>query len=499
MPRAATETFAARCRGLNTPMPKSDRNQRNATALATAIVFGAAALTWPVWAQGPEPEPESQPAAESESEDPLPSPQTPTIEKNSVPFPRTVQLGILELGPPPPPVLAQMGTAPDWSELDYYQHSILREEFENLLRDVYAANDQAWPEFIEILDDRVRIKRQSNWPSANWYELFFRLPTSTEPANVARYWTPPWQLRPLVDATKPLADLHILVDPGHIGGEFARTEGRWYQIGSQNDPIMEGEMSLRVARILQHDLTLLGARVSLSRDKNAPVTPLRPTDLIDDSRDWYLRKSKTTKPLLPRSQIETMAHKFFYLNSEIRSRADIINDSLRPDLALCLHFNAEAWGNPRRPRFKRSNHYHILVNGCYSRSEMAEDDHRLDMMLRLLQRVHYYELGMAEEIADSMGRETRLPPMAYNTPNARKVGDQSGVWARDLLANRKFLCPVVFFEPYIMNNREVHDRVQEGEYRGLRKFNGVFKKNLYQEYADAITSGLVNYFRRERR
>ena len=31
-------------------------------------------------------------------------------------------------------------------------------------------------------------------------------------------------------------------------------------------------MTLRVARILRRDLALLGARVSLSREQNAPVT-----------------------------------------------------------------------------------------------------------------------------------------------------------------------------------------------------------------------------------
>ena len=216
------------------------------------------------------------------------------------------------------------------------------------------------------------------------------------------------------------------------------------------------------------------------------------------ARDYLLRRSPRTHPLLPRSMVESTAYKMFTLSAEIRSRATLINHHIQPDLALCLHFNAEAWGNPSRPSFKRSNHFHILVNGCYSAGEIAEDDHRLELMQRILQRIHYPELAMAEEIADTMGRETRLPAFGYSTPNARKVGDHPAVWARDLLANRKFLCPVVFFEPYIMNNREVHARVQEGEYRGLREFNGVYRKNIYQEYADAISSGLVNYFRRIR-
>ena len=489
MQRAATETFAARNRGPKPPLPHPARSQRLGAMAALACFACYSGANAQESDTGRKEQPGGAIATSEVLED---------LYKDSVPFPRAVQLSELPFGPPPPPLLAQLGSPPDWEQLAPYQHSILREEFEKLLSQVYSTEAPSWTDYIQILPDRARIIRQSNWPAAGYYDLLFRNPDDKAPAEVARYWTPPFKLRPPINNAKPLADLHILVDPGHIGGEFARTEGRWYQIGSENEPVMEGEMSLRVARILEHDLTLLGARVSLSRERNAPVTPQRPRDLQDEARDYYLRRAKTTKPLLPRSQVETLSYKFFYLNSEIRARAAIVNQQLQPDLALCLHFNAEAWGNPRRPRFKRNNHYHILLNGCYSRGEMAEDDHRLEMLQRLLQRVHYYELGMANAMSRSMARETRLPAMGYNTPNARKVGTEPGVWARDLLANRKFMCPVVFFEPYIMNNREVHDRVQEGEYPGLREFNGIFKKNIYQEYADSITTGLVNYFRAQR-
>ena len=97
-----------------------------------------------------------------------------------------------------------------------------------------------------------------------------------------------------------------------------------------------------------------------------------------------------------------------------------------------------------------------------------------------------------------MARETRLPPFSYNGSSGKSVNSNSYVWSRNLLANRKFMCPVVFFEPYCMNNKEVHSRVQAGEYRGLKEFGGIYKKNIFQEYADGVTTGLVNYFRKVR-
>jgi hypothetical protein len=68
------------------------------------------------------------------------------------------------------------------------------------------------------------------------------------------------------------------------------------------------------------------------------------------------------------------------------------------------------------------------------------------------------------------------------------------VWARNLLANRLFTCPVVYIEAYVMNSRTFFARVQAGDYDGRRNFGGVARKSLYREYADAVTDGLVKYY-----
>jgi hypothetical protein len=44
-----------------------------------------------------------------------------------------------------------------------------------------------------------------------------------------------------------------------------------------------------------------------------------------------------------------------------------------------------------------------------------------------------------------------------------------------------------------MNNEEVFARIQAGQYEGLRNFGGVMRKNIYEEYADGVVNGLVEY------
>jgi hypothetical protein len=233
----------------------------------------------------------------------------------------------------------------------------------------------------------------------------------------------------------------------------------------------------------------------MTRNDTEPVTDLREADLMDEARAWIKRSGGG---LAPEALVKQTANRMFYVSSELRSRAALINEDAQPDLVLCLHFDAAPWRNPYRPAFRDRNHLHLIINGCYSPGEFKEDDTRLELLLRLLQRTYYYELSMAEQISKSMKSETRLPPTGYDGSNGKSVNDNPYIWARNLLANRKYMCPVVFFEPYCMNHKQVHARIQAGEYRGLREFDGQYRKNIYQEYADSVTAGLVNYFRKVR-
>jgi len=189
----------------------------------------------------------------------------------------------------------------------------------------------------------------------------------------------------------------------------------------------------------------------------------------------------------------------FYRYSEIRRRAALVNFKLHPDLVLCLHFNAEGWGDPTSPILTDINHLHLLVNGSYLADELEFDDERFEMIRRLLSRAYDQELPLADTIALTMARETRLPPYAYPTANSTThVGTSGYVYARNLLATRLYRCPVVYCEPYVMNSKDVFVRIQAGDYEGTRNINGVEQKSIFREYADSVADGLVEYYSKPR-
>jgi len=394
----------------------------------------------------------------------------------------------------PNPFIARLGKLPDWSDLDDYQYTITREEFTYLLNHCYARNqEEEYRDLIRIEQDRALILKQSNHPASGWYDLRFRT-DSLISATPKRYWRAPTELDGLQpNSTRPLKGVCIAIDPGHIGGRWVIWDDRHFTIGKDTIEVREGEMTLTVARILQRDLSLLGATVALTRNGNHPVTEDRVETLQEEARAYLRNRNKVPSS----GAIAKTAKAMFAISSEIRARSDLLNEEFQPDLALCLHFNASPM-NMRRPSFQGPNHLDLLINGCYSRGEIEEDDTRFEMLLRILQRIYYEEVRLSDAISRTMKFETRLPSFSYDGTNGMSVNNNDILWARNLLANRVFMCPVVFFEPYCMNHHEVHARVQAGEYRGLREFNGTYRKNIYQEYADGITAGLVNYFRHRR-
>src|SRR5690606_28075031 len=135
-----------------------------------------------------------------------------------------------------------------------------------------------------------------------------------------------------------------------------RMEERWFRIG-EGKPVMEGEMTLRVAELIAPRLEALGAKVSLLRKAEQPVTSDRPATLWETARAELRRMGRVGAPEtyaspddpLRGATVQWQSELLFCRVSEIRRRADIVNRELQPDLTLCLHFNAEAWGEPLAP------------------------------------------------------------------------------------------------------------------------------------------------------
>ena len=385
---------------------------------------------------------------------------------------------------------------PNWKALSRFQKTMTHDEFEQLLRGVYCTHGIS-EELIRVDSDVACILTDRD--AQTWFTLRF---TNDERkrAPVPRKWRPASAL-PRAKKAGVLSGLKIALDPGHIGGEWAKMEERWFKSGDA-PPVEEGEMTLRVAKMLAVKLRALGARVSFVRDKSEPVTPYRPKDFREAARGILMAGGNENPPEdfegpddpLREQTVRWQSEILFYRASEIRERARRVNSKLRPDVVLCLHFNAEAWGDERNPELIDRNHLHLLVNGSYLPPELEFDDVRFEMLQRLLSRTYEEELKIADVAAAAMAKRTGLPPYQYTTDVVTKVGTSGYVYARNLVATRLYQCPVVYFEPYVMNSHEVFARIQVGDYDGTKVINGVERPSIYREYVDSVVDGLVEYY-----
>jgi len=355
--------------------------------------------------------------------------------------PQTIKL-------PAQPV-APLGETPTWKDLNRFDHSISKTSFLDLLTHIYC-KDTSWEDWITISDNTAQIKTDFLGDNRGYANLDLRF-SETDQAAPSSIW--PWKRKPTPLPGRPLNGLHIALDPGHIGGEYAKMEERHHQY-DDNLIIREGSMTLKTAKLLRPKLETLGAKVTLVRHEEKPVTTASPEDFE--------------------------VKRLFYRTSEIRARAKHVNHEIQPDLVICLHFNASGSPIPIP-----GQHAHILINGCYHANELKHGDERLQMLQRLLSRTAEVEIPLAKAIAKQFEQKLQLPAYQYNpeNPYAQKIRDTSYIWSRNLLANRLYQCPVVFLEPYVMNSTDFIARFKNAP------------QSIYQEYAEAVAAGIANHFK----
>jgi len=406
--------------------------------------------------------------------------------------------------------LSPLAPKPDWSALDAYQQTITRQEFSRLINQVYS-NDGAFWNYADIDDQRVIIYSDN----AKAHPLFtLRFAASDEACAPLPYH---YQTQSTSkDPARPLKGIKIALDPGHIGGDWAKLEARYFKIG--DDPAVE-EASLnlttceRLAELLEAD----GAEIIWAKHNLEPVTDLRPEDLHREAiaalalpdhpapkKSGYVpsflfgiplpHSTKNSGTAATEDRIDNEAALLFYRVAEIRARGDVVNKQ-HPDLTICVHYNADDWGDPDHPTLTNHSRLVIFINGAYEKSELVYDDYKFDLLRKLLDRTAVPEERGCALVGQSMLDTLKYPPENYPAAYfAHHVTDVPSVYARDLLANRIYHGPVIYCEGPYMNARDAYYRIIAGDYLGLRTIQGQSVPSIYRDYASAVEKGVLKYF-----
>ena len=385
-----------------------------------------------------------------------------------------------------PMLFSPVSEEPEWRLLDSGQGLLTRQEFEDRLRQTFDPTGALRPyliwdeEGVTLFRDKARTRplyRLAFAPEGRKADVILPVLGGGDPA-------------------RPLAGKVICLDPGHIGGDWADVEERTFQIGKDR-PVVEGELNLRTCRLLAPLLESAGAKVVWTHDGFEPTTPLRPADLYPEAISYLLQGSRGAR--LPRYSANRLirwnAELLFYRSAEIQARARRVNEELRPDLTLCVHYNAAPWPGGRI-RLTSANGLVIFAHGSYTAEELAFDDQKFRLFRKLLENSTPVELGLGEAIGRQFQERWGFRPENYEGSGyAHASGAGPYVWHRNLIANRMFDGPVVFVEGPYMNDRMMYPWIQAGEYEGTRVVSGRSRGNIFREYAEQVAAGVIGYFR----
>lgn len=376
----------------------------------------------------------------------------------------------------------------DWDAVASSASGMTVDTFASLLSSVYAP-DGGMTGYLQYHDTTVRVFSTTAHTGAPLVELAFGQADAE-----------PYRLPESVDPALPLKGWRIALDPGHIGGGWARMEERFFYIDRSDWPVQEGAMNLYVARLLKPELEAMGAEVFLTRDDLEPVTELRPADFLEQGAEEVGDAGLNTFPAMPdllrravtEDAVRKRAEMRFYRTAEIEARAERLNEEIRPHVTLCLHFNATGYGDERT--LYEENGLAIFVYGNVLAWEAANDVQKYHLLSKLFERSHDEEVRLARAMVEGWRETAGLEP-AYRVDggNMRPVDDGDYIYARNLAANRQFGGPVIFLEPYFMNNRLVYQRLQAGDYESEREFDGQMLPSIYREYVDAVLAGFRRY------
>jgi len=399
--------------------------------------------------------------------------------------------------------LSPLAPKPDWDSLEPYQKTITRGEFTRLINNVYSLDGAFWS-YCSINDQEVII-----YSDKTKLKLLFALqfaPSKDASAPLPYHYATHASSS---DPSKPLKGIKIALDPGHLGGDWAKLEARWFQIGN-DPPVMEGNLTLITCKILADRLEADGATIIWAKHDHEPTTDLRPDDLRSEAEAALKLPTPTESGYVPsflfgidvhrinsakhrERRIDDEAALLFYRVAEIRARGELVNRQ-HPDLTICVHYNADDWGDPNHPTLTNQSRLIIFTNGFYESSEIAYDDYKFDLLRKLLDRTAVQEERGCALVGQAMLDSFKYPPDIAGKLSARRVTDVPSVYARDLIANRIYHGPVIYCEGPYMNARDAYYRIIAGDYLGVRTIQGESVPSIYRQYATSVEKGILEYF-----
>ena len=338
-------------------------------------------------------------------------------------------------------------------------------------------------------------------PYANWQSVV-DVDALAQRAE-SRYWRTAEEIAlQRGDSDLPLAGLHIALDPGHIGGQWAAAEGRQFRIAEDDFYVREGELVLAVAELARTKLMALGAKVTLLREAALRVNPNNPVEYLELAAEQVSPPNESSLSALWEygCAVRVRAVHLSIVKGDLMERARLVNREVQPDALISLHINAAAWPTENESeasdsgnamlRLVDANNLHVLIFGCLSDDELLAENQLEQLAVKLTNGSGPAERLLGGALATALAEATDLPAASYRRNNAILLSSQQPyLFARNLLLLRMAECPTVLLEPYVANSVGAYGRLQSA--LANRAAGRVLAEDdILLQYAEAVVAGV---------
>ena len=338
-------------------------------------------------------------------------------------------------------------------------------------------------------------------PYANWQSVV-DVDALAQRAE-SRYWRTAEEIAlQRGDGDLPLAGLHIALDPGHIGGQWAAAEGRQFRIAEDDFYVREGELVLAVAELARTKLMALGAKVTLLREAALRVNPNNPVEYLELAAEQVSPPNESSLSALWEygCAVRVRAVHLSIVKGDLMERARLVNQEVQPDALISLHINAAAWPTENESEASESgnamlrlvdaNNLHVLIFGCLSDDELLAENQLEQLAVKLTNGSGPAERLLGGALATALAEATDLPAASYRRNNAILLSSQQPyMFARNLLLLRMAECPTVLLEPYVANSVGAYGRLQSA-LANRATGRALAEDDILLQYADAVVAGV---------
>lgn len=310
-----------------------------------------------------------------------------------------------------------------------------------------------------------------------------------------------------------LNGVRIALDPGHMGGDIwdFRT-GKFVQ-NRKGERLSEGLLALQTALLLEERLTRRGAQVLLTRRtldsvektryEDLGLEPYAKKELLESTlQPWFLqtlRKAPVGPELFAAFEkrkefrqlfSEGMRWKYFIHGADLEARAQMINN-FRPDVALCLHFDAATKNNGLSPRpLKLTKTY---IAGGFEPTEFASrSDRALFAQHALNKKIWEESRRLSRHIVSQISQRLQMKPETPQVSTTPEI--EKGVIARNLALTRHLVgIPFSYVESFYYNDKDEFNALKSKDY--VISIDGqpyAYSKRLL-DLVNALEAAIISY------